>query len=350
MKLHHYSIIFVIISLTLFFITDSKIQYISIIKGEKIELDQSFQCAVDNGVLHLVEQDGIAGLTINKERAVTDFFTSLYASLGIMDDVEKQEFLKNYVPIIAVTCEDGYYLYFSDEYVGRDPYTHISKRWSEKVPYTYEDTDFVYGFTLTDIITLYDKNRLLDPNGEQKIFTLDYHELQQNELYSYFRTKRPDSFLLNDNAFYLRRKGYILSAIEESMVYHCNLHNNIARQFGITYNFAMPVTDTSEWMRTIDNPSMLVVFQGYPLIDGGSSTYNRFAFAGARIKKKEVYYLEQKAWYYLYHKKECESLQKEGIFFLNEPLYTVLDCAKRGAYACPICTDRKGVHVPDYIP
>lgn len=347
MKLYHFSIIFVIISLSLIVILDVKINNFIAVVEEKENLDNCFHNAIDDAVVHLVEVEGTTGLKDNRERAVEDFFLSMYASLNIVNNLQKQALIKNYIPVITVTTEDGYYLYYSDEYKGSDNYTYISKRCSEKMPYYYEDDDFIYGFTLTDIITLYDKNGLLDSTKVQQIFTLDYHDIKNSEAYATFRSQKPNSFLLDDEQYNLTRKNSIISCIEKSMNYYCNRHNSIARQYGITYNFAMPVIDNSEWIRSIDNPGMIVVFQGYPFGKGLNETYNRFAVAGARIKKNTVYYLEQKDWYYIYHKKGCPELKKEGIIFSTEPYYTVLDCVDKGAYACRECIDN-GVYAPEY--
>lgn len=314
---------------------------------EKENLDSSFQVAVDDAAISLVETECTSGLMVNRERAVNDFFLSMFAAMNILDNPEKQELIKNYVPVITVTTDEGYYLYYSDEYKGSNSKTYIDKRWTERMPYYYEDKDFIYSFTLTDIITLYDKNGILDKTKEQTIITLDYHDLINSENYLTFRTQRPNSFLLNDESFHLIRKGSIISCIEESMAYYCNRHNYIAQQFGITYDFAMPVVDNSEWTRSIDNPGIIVMFQGYPYGYGVNGTYNRFAVAGARIKKNTVYYLEQKDWYYIYHNVGCPELKKEGIIFLTDPYYTILDCVEKGAYACKVCS-KNGVYPPEY--
>lgn len=327
--------------------TDIKTNNFTAVAEEKEKLDTSFQSAIDDSVINLVEAKGTGSLTINKQRAVDDFFSSMYASMGILDNPEKQDLLKNYIPVITVTTDEGYYLYYSDEYKANDNYTYISKRWSEKMPYYYEDDDFIYGFTLTDIVTLYDKKGLLDPTKGEQVLTLDYHDIKNSEDYSSFRTQRPNSFLLNDEQYYLNRKYSIISCIENTMTYYCNRHNSIAKQYGITYNFAMPVVDNSEWIRSIDNPGMIVIFQGYPFGQGVKGTYNRFAITGARIKKNSVYYLEQKDWYYIYHKQDCPELEREGIIFSTEPYYTISDCVEKGAYACRECI-KNGVYAPTY--
>lgn len=349
MKLYHFAIIFAVIAITLFTINDVKTNnYVAVAKEEE-NLDTGFNQAIDDATKYLVEFDGIDNLKVNRKRAVNNFFISMYANLDITNDPEKQKLLKNYVPIIAVTYKDGYYLYYSDLYKGSDNYTYINKRWSEKQPYYYEDDDFVYSFTLSDNLTIYDKNGLLDPSGEQKIFTLDYKDLQTEDEYSSFRSERPDSFLLNDESFYLIRKGCIKDCIEKSMTYYCNEHNLIAKKNGITYNFAMPIIDNSDWTRAIDNPCIIVVFQGYPYGNNINDTYNRYAIAGSQINKNTVYYIEQKSWYFIYHRADCPELKKEGIVLLDEPLYSVSDCAEKGAYACEECLP-SGIHAPKYTP
>jgi hypothetical protein len=130
---------------------------------------------------------------------------------------------------------------------------------------------------------------------------------------------------------------------------YCNQYNTIAKQYGITYHFGMPIIDNSEWSRSIDNPSIIVLFQGYPFGNGADNTYNRFAITGARINKKNRYYLEQKDWYYLYHKEDCIKLKGEGLFLLSEPYYSIQECVKKGAYACPVCNPA-GVKAPVYNP
>lgn len=339
--------IFAFIAITLFVIDDVKTNNYVAAAKEKENIDNGFNKAINDAAEGLVEVDGIDNLKVNRKRAVNDFFQSMYANLDFTNDPEQQKVLKDYVPVIAVTYEDGFYIYYSDEYKSNDNYTYISKRWSEKRPYYYEDSDFIYSFTLSDTLTIYDKNGLLDTTGEQKIFTLDYHEFQTDDEYASFRSDRPDSFLLNDESYSLIRKGCIKDCIEKSMIYYCNQHNWIAQQKGITYNFAMPAIDNSEYERAIERPCIMVVFQGYPY--GINETYNRFAVAVSQINKNTVYYIEQKDWYFVYHKADCPELKKDGIILLDEPYYSIYDCVSKGAYACTQCCPN-GIHAPNYNP
>lgn len=350
MKLHHFSILFVIIAIVVFTITDIKTDRLVSIMKDKESLDLDFNNAIDSAARNLVEVDAAGSLVVNKETAVNDFLLSMYASLNLMNDDDKQKRLQNYIPVIVITCEDGYYLYYSDEYKRSDGFTYISKRWSEKIPYSYEDDDFIYSFTMNDTLTLYDKRRLLDTSGDQTVFTLDYHELSQDDQFENFRKQRPDSFLLNDDKFLQVRRKNIIEKIENSLAYYCNKHNSIAQQFGLSYKFALPVIDNSEWVRSIAGPSIVILFQGYPIGGGNIDTYNRYAIAGSEVTKKQIYYLEQKSWYYVYHKAGCPELKKDGIVILDTPYYSVLDCVKAGAYACPYCSGDTGICAPAYSP
>lgn len=346
MKLNYLTILFTIMAVILFVISDVKTNNYKATAQEKIKLDQYFGNAIDDAAVSLIDSDQ-DDLVINKQKAVDAFYYSIYAAMDITDNLDKQELLINYTPVIAVTCEDGYYLYFSDRFKDSNNETCINKRWSEKIPYSYEDNDFIYRFTLGDTLTLYDKNKLLDTTGEQVLFTLDYHDLSESEDYEYFRSERPDSFLLNDDKFNQVRKGCIIKDLETSLSYGCNKHNEIAKQYGITYNFAIPVIDNSEWVRSIDEPCIIVIFQGYPF-GNGLDTYNRYAIAGADVSKTQTYYIERKGWYYLYHTADCPELKKEGIELLEEAFHSILDCAEAGAYACTKCSGKTGVCAPDY--
>jgi hypothetical protein len=348
MKLSHLTILFVIIAMVMVMLMDIKTEDYQTIVQEKVSIDQAFRTAVDDAAIVLLEMDANRGLVLNKDNAKEGFFTSLYSSLGILVAKDKQELIQAYVPVIAVTGEDGYYIYYSDEFIAGDGFTYYSKRWSEKFPYYYEDSDFIYGFTLSDTLTIYDKNKILDPLGEKVVHYIDYHEVQTSDRYSKFRIKCSNNFMLDDETFLLKKKEVIITEIEKSMKYYVSSHNKIARNYGITYNFALPIIDNSDYVRSIDNPSVIAIFQGYPYGTSPEYTCNRVAMAGAKITKNDVYYLEQISWYYIYHLDNCEKLQETTYLIdLNHPYYREEDCIQMGAYACEICING-GVNVPNY--
>jgi hypothetical protein len=350
MKLYHFILVFVLIAISLIIILDIKTNDLNTVINNKKQIEKNLDTAIDDGVSKLVQVDTNNNIIVNKDAAIESFFMSLDSTFGILEDLENREKLNLYIPVVTVTMEDGYYIFYSDEYKEADGNTYVSKRWSEKFHYVYEDNDFIYGFTLGDVVTLYDKNKLLDITGEQSVFQLDYHDLKVNDEYASFRIARPDSILLSDEAFVSIRKATLINCMEKSMAYYTSRHNHIAEQEGITYNFSLPAIREEEWEPYLDTNSMFVVFQGYPYGDKTGETYNRVASAGAKVSKRSVYYLEQKGWYLLYHVSKCPELQKEGIIFGEEPYYKVETCVATGAYACPVCIKDNGVYAPDYTP
>jgi hypothetical protein len=196
----------------------------------------------------------------------------------------------------------------------------------------------------------YDKNKILNPSGTQSVFEFDYHEIQSQDEYASFRSSRPDSILLSDKEYETARKAIIINCIESSMADYTSRHNRIASQYGITYNFSLPAIREEEWDGYLDMNSMFVLFQGYPYGDETGEIYNRVSSAAAMINKNDDFYLEQKGWYLVYHKSTCSELKKDStLLFSDEPYYSEEDCAKAGAYACPIC-NQQGVLAPDYAP
>jgi len=347
MKLYHYCIIFLILALAFTLVLEVKTNSLEAVLVEKQRLDQCLNTAVDDGTSVLVQSSTERGLVTAKEVAVETFFASLYSALHISSNKEKQELIQGYLPVILVTEKDGFYVFYSDTYL-YGGYTTIAKRWSEKLPYYYEDEDFIYTFTLTDLIYLYDKNGSIGATTKDEIIMINYNDINTKEEFSNFRNNHSDSFLFDEEQFYLKRQHVIIQCIEEAMKYYSNEHNLIAPQYGISYNFSLPVLDDSDFIRSIDQPTMVVLFQGYPYSAGIGEIYNRLVVSGAKIEKSSLYYLEKTSWYYQYHHYDCIELEDSTKLILQDlPLYKVKDCVLAGAYACPVCCP-SGKSVPEY--
>lgn len=345
MRLYHFVLVFVIIAISSLIILDIKTNDLKAVINNREQINRNLDTAIDDGVTRLVQVDINHNMVVKKEDAIECFFMSLYSSFGAQDKTVRER-LDLYIPVVMVTMEDGYYVFYSDEYVVGG-YTYTTKRWSEKMPFYFQDSDFVYGFTLGDVVNLYDKNGLLDSGGDRSTYQLDYHELITKEEFAPFRNARPDSILLSEEAFESVRKSTVMKCIESSMAYYTSRHNLIAQQQGITYNFSLPAVKLEEWEPYLGQNSMFVVFQGYSYGDGIGEAYNRVASAGAKISKGDGYYLEQVDWYLICHKSTCSQLLNESIIFRDEPYYSVEACVEAGAYACPDCISNN-VYAPGY--
>ena len=348
MRIHNYVIIFVIIAICTFIVIDIKSNNMEPVINNKAQIERNVITAIDDGVGSLVQTDENNKLAIKKDAAVNSFFASLYSSFGVIDDKNSIIKLNQYVPVITITMEDGYYIFYSEEYRASDGYMNVSKRWTEKLPYFYEDENFIYSFTLGEVVTLLDKTNCLGGGLNQCVYSMDFHDVQKKIEYVTYRNNYPGSILLDDEKFNLARKGAIIKSIETTMAYYSSHHNRIAQRYGITYNFSLPVMREDEWAPYLDDVSMYVVFQGYPYGDNVGEVYNRIASSSAKISKNRLYYLEQIGWYYIYHRYNCPELERGGNILFDEPLYDIESCAMRGAYACQQCNGISGVNAPDY--
>lgn len=314
MKWTNIAILFFLLELSLFTILDMRTSNLTALINQKIEYNKALDSAIDDGVINLVEIDSQRNLVLNKEIAVNQFYQSLYANFGVMGNGRLEGKMRGYIPVILVTDEDGFYLYYSDIYnFGGE--TLISQRWSEKQPYAYEIGNYIINFTLGIYLTVYDKS------------THEVYEGEYKELIGMFQ----NTLLADEETFHTVRRHTIISTIEENMNYYINKHNDIAYQFGITYRFWLPEIDKTDWYRTIDDISMLVIFQGYPYHVSSIDTYNRYAIGGARIKKSRAYYITEDSERKYYHKSGCYHLSNNNY---STAYFTREECAFEGAYPC----------------
>ncbi|MGF7142533.1 hypothetical protein HNQ56_000951 [Anaerotaenia torta] len=341
MKIYHFILIFLIFFFAAVIKTDIQIGEMKEIEREKAELTESLDSAASDAIDYLAASGSYGINSIEKEKVISTFFTSLYASLGIISDRNKQAELELYIPVILLCDADGFYVYYYEDYEGEYGEILTQRMWSEKMPYFYQDADFIYGFSLADEVDLYDTNNLFQ--DAVKVRKENYHLIQTEEYYKEFRKANPGSILLNDEVYHTVRKTAIMSQLEEVLSFYTNQHNYIARQHGITYQFSFPPGQEEEWAQYLDDVNLVVVFQGYPYGTGQDYTCNKIASSGANVLKKPIYFVEERSWYFLAHKAGCPKLIGNTMI-LEEAFDSLLECAKIGAY-CDDCIEN-GARVP----
>ncbi len=307
MRIFHYAIIFAIIAIVFITIRDISYAELETSTDETYHLNQEFHKAVDHAV-ETLSYDEQGHIIHSGEDAVTAFLDSIYASFDLFLDPEGKQRLQLYLPLIVIVDEDGLYLnYLSEEM--KEGSMHLIRMWSSRIPYRYDENNEAYEFTLSKEAWHYDSEGQLLEILETK------DQLEQ------------------------RRRETICATIEEFLVTYMNEHNYIAQQYGIVYHFTLPAMDNSFYSRSIEKPTMLVLFQGYPLV-GNEEVYNSVAFGGASLIKKDWYQLTKMEGYYLYHNQECVVLldnqeknpEKEQIICANKE-----ECASLGAFPCQEC-------------
>lgn len=248
----------------------------------------------------------------SNNKAYATLLNSLYTSFDLNLDTEGKKRLELFLPLVAIVDNDGIYMFYYEE--GHANGKHLERVWSERIPYEVDYKDEHYEFTLAGNMIWYDEEENL---------------IIENNLSAEYENVRKDT---------------ISFIIEQSVSKYINQHNVIARQYGIQYDFQVPMMDNSFNSRAITNPSLLVLFQGYPLT-GTDEVYQCFAFAGASLRKHNWYVLTKKDWYYLYHRNDCKVLQEieQKSSVLEEIICnTKEECSSYGAFPCPDCIDFLG--------
>lgn len=318
LKNYHLAVIFVCFSVTLLVLLNIQSENIIKVQQMQTEYNKKIDKAVDDAVDSIVEQENGTSIFINREVCLTSFFESLYAGFGILHDKEQQERLKHYIPVLLVTDMDGYYLYRTELILDEDGHQKEISHWTEKKPYTYAKGNYIYNFTLTDYMKIYD------------IKSGELLEGKRKELSYYFKENR----ILEEDAYFNRiRRNCIIQSISKDMEIAVNQHNRIASNYGITYNFQLPEIDKDTWYQTVDDISLLVVFQGYPY-GTVKGYYNRYAFGGAKIYKLDYYYITKENGVLYYHKENCSKVSSHAFAF---PYDSRKECAKTGARPCEDC-------------
>ena len=284
---------------------------------EQLRYNRNLENAVEDALFHLVEKDSSREIVLNKEKAAENFYQSLFSSFGLLTSQLQQEELKQYIPLLLLTDKDGFYMNVSTLEKEKNGNLFIKKCWSKKKMYVFSDHDFIYEFTLGNEIKLYNKNRELLIEG-------DYHD---------FAGKYPDNKILNQPAIFEEtRRRCIIGHLKKAMEDGLKKHNEIVKTLGISYQFFFPTIEKEDWYRTIDDISILAIFQGYPRI-AGNEYFNRYAIGGARIWKHSSYYAsigENGAFYY--HREECKKRGKRELKYSTKK-----ECALNGAFPCQLC-------------
>lgn len=331
MKIYHFAISFAILALLLMTVTDVKIAELSSMAAERRDIDNVLDDAVTYAVQRLINvKDGSS--TLDLEGASESFFDSLYASLAIADAPWERRLLEIYVPVLVVTDVDGFYVCSNDYTDSETVPKEFGRKWSNKYYYDYNDGQLEYRFTNTTEVTVYDHMGIFPDSGGTAGYRLDVEHIDAFRYCEILGERCPDSILLDAESFIQKRDEVIVRKIEEQLNFYCSMNNRIARDNGIEYEFSLPSTDGTLFLRTSRHVSLLAVFQGYPYF-GQGNVYNRFCISNAQLRETTAFYLEPGE--RTYHRYGC-SLRSDN----SEVYYSKMDCALQGAFECPLCKSR----------
>ena len=290
MKHTNISILFVLIMVSVFLVLNQKIDTVAAITKLQIKYNNAIDNAVADALYQIVDEDSIASTSIDFANVTDSFLRYLAWNLGLEAESPKGKTLSNYVPIIAFIVQDGLYLAYqkldegeesaSDNYGVVKQANEQSQFWNvgewntsiditDRIPFEQRADAYLIQYTLTDYV------RIINIQSNDKM------EGYYGDLIKLF----PEILPSTKEEFDKERRLTIINCLTETMNEYIEKHNKIAKHYGITYQFSLPYIEMEEWYRTVDDISMLVLFQGYPYGNETLGYYNRMALGGARIRK-----------------------------------------------------------------
>lgn len=282
MRQGHFAIIFCTIYVVFFMLLQLEQIKFDKVQMEKQRIEEALQEAIEHAGKEF--SSVLNESEIQKKRVLEQtFFESLYISLGIFEEPEKQENLRMYLPMLALVEEDGVFFYHMVE-KNNGKEVEIMHIWSEKIPYAYEK------------------------------------ECSEQE-----------------------KKKYIVRTLEEKASRIISNHNHIASQYGISYIFSVPefLVSTSE---NIEFPILLAVFQGWPLNVAGDVFYENCIDTGVYLQRVKQYIItgpEQLSEpYFRYHIRDCPYVEDKELAY-TETVSEEEAVIQYGAFPCDNCIIRE---------
>lgn len=322
MRRGHFVILFAIIFFTSMLSVALKQYRNRLVTEERARLEDAFLNATDTAAEELalgMDADFESTLSNTAEK----FFEALTAELGLYNDEDGANEANLYVPVLVVTVEDGFYLCVLER-VTEGGETLIKRRWTECLPYAYEDAQYIYRFTTGEDVTILHKATKMQ-------YRTSYSGVAANAaLMAQFATGHVFD---SEDSFVTYRQASIVSSIEKQMNIVLNRQAYLAGDFGTNIMYACPsfldvIPENAAGM-------FIALYQGLPSKAKASYTYSGVK-AASFIREKTYYYVAEPVggnYYRLAHKAGCVHLTgMETGHIDRETAIRVY-----GAYGCPDC-------------
>lgn len=324
MKLTDYLLVLVIVLLSVGVVTHYRTNATILLVQENQRINTAIDMACDSAIDALLASDEMDQGKYDRDRALTEFYNSLFASFGILANTGQQEVFRLYVPVFIVADSEGFYVNYKQEFGGASKVYH--NIWSDQLPYKYEGTDdWTFYFNIEN-----DSLRVVNTSLEYAA-TGSYDTIVS----SIAAKGLTCPFELQDrNTFMEFRAVGINSSLETAMSYYATQHNLVASNYGIEYNFNFSTIDRSdEWNRGLSGVTVLVLFQGMPL-KNSSEYYNKVNIATSYARRKSNYYTtgSPRTNDGYYHKASCALVDAGSIMYDSKE-----ECARDGYFPCTIC-------------
>jgi len=324
MKITNFIIIFVVIMLPFQYINNHKTNSARLTLEKQVLYDAAIDAAVRDAARALdfnvnqnyeVQYQSRKNIRVNPSEAIKAFWNTLFLNFEIKDDRVMQGVLKRYVPALVIIGYDGSYTYAMERYRNAANVTEMEHLLQPKKPYAYSDSaGNSISFTLDDFVSVYVRS------------TNTWHYGRRAEVAPQCPTV---ALLQNADLFDQVRRATIVKLIQSDIEYHINYYNEHATRYGISYTFTLPSIPDEAWNNSIDDVGVLAFIQGLPL---GHTTYNHYAFGGARlVKEPEIRAVTRNSnGVKYYFKNECSKYFTNAHYTLQETFTSEREAAEAG--------------------
>lgn len=270
--------------------------------GQHFQIDQGYEISKKE-------------LIPNLDKALNQFYKTLYINLGIETNKPLQEAFKMYVPIKLVVAYKGIYVNTLTE-INEAGKKNKYELWHPINNFNFMDitNNLIINFTLDDYVYITNLN------------TMQFTEGKRTEMLIKF----PTCTALKENKFEDVRRKVITDTINGALSYYSTKNNNIAKKNGFQYNVQIPILSNSS-DNAVDNISFIAFYQGLPI--RSDIVHNSYAIAATKIRESKKYYGSYINGVKQYHKEKiCTEAQGKLKIFENK-----VDAAKEGYLPCMIC-------------
>lgn len=306
MKLNHFTMVFIIAYLLVIPAADLYISRVVENYSDEKYIDECLATACRSAAWELGGHSGAD----DTENAYSSFVTVLAAALGQTDPLYDKQ-IESYIPVFLVAGNSGVtvvHTAFCEENEGR--IGTVSREIEDTIEYIWKE-EYIYRFCLDGFTEVIDKDGQIIDSG----------------------------FLCREDKDLEALKHLAIQrTVENALLEYTGKSNAIAESYGIQYGFSIPDCDWSMWAKELTEPSVIALFQGYPICEG-NGFYNKFAFSGAYRRNRPVLYIEDRQDCRVYHYAECPRINTGKEWEVH---YSTEECATAGAYACDICSTENG--------
>lgn len=322
MRRGQFVIIFAIIFLGLIMGVMMKQYRNRVVIDERARLEDAFLNASDAAAEELA-----LGIGTDLESTLMNtsdlFFHSLVANLNLYKNEDLESEINLYVPILAVTMEDGFYLCILER-VSEGGNVLLRRRWTECIPYSFEDAEYIYRFNTSGTVTVMQKTGMWQ-------YVLTYDEVSSDPVLS-AQFASSAVFTSQDN-FDAVMYSSIVSSVEKRVSLALNTQAYIAGDLGLNIAYACP--SFLDILPKDAAGTFFAIYQGLPSREKISYTYNGVK-AASFVKEKQLYYVADPVgtdFYRLAHKAGCAHLTGSE----RERIDRETAIHVYGAYGCPDC-------------